>query len=121
MTVEHALLLAQGVEVINRQLAPVARVVADGDPEAADIPIPGNDDSMRSIDVIVREICLAIADGEQSRTTSAPEASADDAGADEGKPRRSSRAQFRADDSNVSKPEPANAGSDAPAPAQAES
>jgi len=70
----------------------------DGDPEMADIPIPGNDDSMRSIDVIVRELCLAIAEGKNQRsgvptTTDAPAATAD-------QPRRSRRTQFRADDSS---------------------
>lgn len=42
----------------------------DGDPDMADIGIPGNDDSMRSIDVIVRELCLAVAEGRQQRSGS---------------------------------------------------
>ncbi len=97
----------------------ICLIDTDGDPEAADIPIPGNDDSMRSIDVIVRELCLAIADGQQSRTTTAEDAGAEPAAATEdSKPRRSSRAQFRADDSNVSAPEPAPAGNEAPASAE---
>jgi small subunit ribosomal protein S2 len=41
----------------------ICLIDTDGDPELADIAIPGNDDSMRSIDVIVRELCLAVAEG----------------------------------------------------------
>ena len=48
----------------------VCLIDTDADPIYADIPIPGNDDSMRSIDVVVREICKAIADGKQNRTES---------------------------------------------------
>ncbi|MEZ6243514.1 MAG: 30S ribosomal protein S2 [Phycisphaerales bacterium] len=33
----------------------ICLIDTDGDPEYADIPIPGNDDSMRSIDVVIRE------------------------------------------------------------------
>jgi len=54
----------------------------DGNPELADIPIPGNDDSMRSIDVIVRELCRAIVDGKSQRVGS--EEGDDSASASEG-------------------------------------
>ena len=77
----------------------IALIDTDGDPDQVDVPIPGNDDSMRSIDVIVRELCLAIADGKQQRS---PDAQGDATGADEGSGeeprRRSRRAQFKADD-----------------------
>ncbi|MEQ8850290.1 MAG: 30S ribosomal protein S2 [Phycisphaerales bacterium] len=97
----------------------ICLIDTDGDPEAADIPIPGNDDSMRSIDVIVRELCLAIADGQQSRTTTAEDAGAGESKpGEDAKPRRSSRSQYRADDSNVPAPEAAPAGSEAPASAE---
>src|SRR5215510_4554688 len=43
----------------------ICLIDTDGDPDLADIPIPGNDDSMRSIDVVIRELCIAIADGKQ--------------------------------------------------------
>ncbi len=97
----------------------ICLIDTDGDPEAADIPIPGNDDSMRSIDVIVRELCLAIADGQQSRTATPEDAGAEEAKpAEDAKPRRSSRSQYRADDSNVPAPEAAPAGTETPAPAE---
>ncbi|NUQ66786.1 MAG: 30S ribosomal protein S2 [Phycisphaerales bacterium] len=75
----------------------IALIDTDGDPDLVDIPIPGNDDSMRSIDVIVRELCLACTDGRQAREQVqqiAPPAGAEPA---EGGARRSRRTQFRAD------------------------
>jgi hypothetical protein len=56
---------------------------------------------MRSIDVIIRELCLAINDGKQLRGV-AKESAGDNAapGAESG-PRRSRRSQFRADDSSA--------------------
>jgi small subunit ribosomal protein S2 len=85
----------------------ICLIDTDGNPEFADIAIPGNDDSMRSIDVVIRELCLAVADGmserEQAKAASggpgghggdapAPESQGDGRG-----PRRSSRSQFRRD------------------------
>ncbi len=78
----------------------VCLIDTDGNPEYADIAIPGNDDSMRSIDVIVRELCKAVAEGKGQRT-GAPddEQTTAETGDDEAqRPRRSRRAQFRADD-----------------------
>lgn len=49
----------------------VCLIDTDADPAYADIPIPGNDDSMRSIDVVVREICKSIAEGKQNRSETA--------------------------------------------------
>jgi len=67
----------------------------DGDPELADIGIPGNDDSMKSIDVIIRELCLAVAEGRQQRAGESPaggESPTPGASAGSGDaPRRSSR------------------------------
>jgi small subunit ribosomal protein S2 len=92
----------------------VCLIDTDGAPELADIAIPGNDDSMRSIDVVVRELCLAIAEGKQQRQAAregGPQAGpggpdGGDQGGDRGpggpggdRPRgRSRRAQFRSDD-----------------------
>ena len=82
----------------------------DGDPDMADIPVPGNDDSMRSIDVVVRELCAAVSDGLQGRTEKSE--GRDEAGADAQQRRRSSRSQYRADDSSAA---PASEGEEAPA------
>jgi len=83
----------------------ICLIDTDGDPDLADIAIPGNDDSMRSIDVVLRELCAAIADGKQHRGAPKESEEGEAAGAAEAtQRRRSSRAQFRADDSTVSEP-----------------
>ncbi|HCT46340.1 MAG TPA: 30S ribosomal protein S2, partial [Phycisphaerales bacterium] len=76
----------------------ICLIDTDGDPDMADIAIPGNDDSMRSIDVIVRELCKAISDGKTARVESS--AGREDKGGakDSGAPRRSRRAQFPANE-----------------------
>jgi small subunit ribosomal protein S2 len=89
----------------------VCLIDTDGDPEMADIAIPGNDDSMRSIDVIIRELCLAIAEGKTQRVAktegdqaarSAAAALGEANGAPgDGGPRRSRRTQYRADEPAV--------------------
>lgn len=110
----------------------IALIDSDGDPELVDIPIPGNDDSMRSIDVVIRELCAAVIEGKQQRATTtgnrdgapAGAASAPGAAGDvpaegdgqrsaEGGPggrRRSSRSQFRSTDAPA---QPAASGADA--------
>jgi len=75
----------------------ICLIDTDGDPDMADIAIPGNDDSMRSIDVIIRELCAAITEGLQGRSEKA-EGAGDGESAGESRRRRSSRAQFRAAD-----------------------
>jgi small subunit ribosomal protein S2 len=78
----------------------ICLIDTDGDPDVVDIPIPGNDDSMRSIDVIIRELCMAITQGKQKRDISKDAAAAEAEGSDtdSSAPRRSSRALYRADD-----------------------
>ncbi len=72
----------------------ICLIDTDGDPDMADIPIPGNDDSMRAIDVIVRELCAACSEGKQLRQTKTG-----DRGGDGDQPqRRSRRAQYRRDE-----------------------
>jgi small subunit ribosomal protein S2 len=75
----------------------VCLIDTDGDPDLCDIPIPGNDDSMRSIDAIVREVAEAIKEGKAGRTAAAEGADEQQAGAAPPPRRRSSRSQFRAD------------------------
>ncbi|MCA9272160.1 MAG: 30S ribosomal protein S2 [Phycisphaerales bacterium] len=66
----------------------VCLIDTDADPAYADIPIPGNDDSMRSIDVVVREICKSIAEGKQNRTETATAGRDADGGQGEQAPRQ---------------------------------
>ncbi len=85
----------------------ICLIDTDGDPDLVDIPIPGNDDSMRSIDVVVRELCAAVVDGKQQRAAQTgereslggPEAGGRPGDAPGGA-RRSRRSQFRADEPN---------------------
>jgi len=100
----------------------ICLIDTDGEPDMADIAIPGNDDSMRSIDVIVRELCAAVVEGKQQRAEKAaetreesPESGENARPADARQPgRRSRRAQFRPDDAtgagDEGSAEPASAG-----------
>jgi small subunit ribosomal protein S2 len=98
----------------------ICLVDSDGDPDMVDIPIPGNDDSMRSIEVIIRELCDAVTAGKAGRSAG-EKAEDDDAGATAQTRRRSSRSQYRADSSasatDAAPEEPAPAPASAPAPA----
>ena len=84
----------------------VALIDTDGDPDLVDLPIPGNDDSMRSIDVVVRELCEAVREGKAGRSE-APAPTEEEPAAAPPR-RRSSRAMFR------------GAAADQPAPAETE-
>ncbi len=98
----------------------VCLIDTDGDPELVDIAIPGNDDSMRAIDVIIRELCKAVADGKQMRveTGEGAEESPASGDRDSSAPRRSRRAQFRSDDAQSGRNADAGVGAE---PAKAES
>jgi small subunit ribosomal protein S2 len=102
----------------------VCLVDTDGDPDLVNIPIPGNDDSMRTIDLIVRELCDAVRKGKEGRATSAGESpmaegergSRSEGPADGPAPRRrSSRSQFRAVGAAATAEAPAEAPAQAPA------
>ncbi|MFO0963063.1 MAG: 30S ribosomal protein S2 [Phycisphaerales bacterium] len=87
----------------------ICLIDTDGNPELADIPIPGNDDSMRSIEIVVRELCAAALEargGRDSATAEEMGAAASAAGGEvpgsRPTPRRSSRSQFRADGRSAS-------------------
>jgi small subunit ribosomal protein S2 len=86
-------------EARNLGIPTICLIDTDGDPNLADIPIPGNDDSMRSIDVVIRELCAAATEGkQQAAMANAANREGDTEGDDHAAPRRrSSRSQFRAD------------------------
>ncbi len=92
VTREHnALAEARGLGIPT-----VCLIDTDGDPTKVDLPIPGNDDSMRSIEVVIREIADAVVQGKSGRTAQAEGA---DPEAEQKQPkRRSSRASFRSDE-----------------------
>ncbi len=74
----------------------VCLIDTDSDPDFADIPIPGNDDAMRAIEVVVKSLCAAIQEGKTSRVALNEGKDGGDAG--EAPRKRSSRSQFRADE-----------------------
>ncbi len=45
----------------------------DSDPDFADVPIPGNDDAMRSIEMILAHLADAVDEGLRGRQTAAEE------------------------------------------------
>ncbi len=84
----------------------ICLIDTDSDPEYADLPIPGNDDAMRAIDVVVGQLCAAVMEGKNNRTLDKEGKQAVDAVAADrtDRPRRSARTQFRADDEMVAQP-----------------
>jgi len=44
----------------------VALIDTDCDPDLVDLPIPGNDDSIRSIELVLRQLVDAIIDGQRA-------------------------------------------------------
>jgi small subunit ribosomal protein S2 len=74
----------------------VCLIDTDSDPDFADIPIPGNDDAMRAIEVVISSLCAAVQEGKTSRT--ALNEGRDSENPAEPPRKRSSRSQFRADE-----------------------
>jgi small subunit ribosomal protein S2 len=70
----------------------VALIDTDSDPDLVDLPIPGNDDAMKAVEIIMQEMADAIIEAKGTRT-----AAKDDSGPREPR-RRSTRSQFRAED-----------------------
>ena len=50
----------------------VALLDTDCDPDAVDLPIPGNDDSMRSIELVIKRLADAIIEGQASAPAEPP-------------------------------------------------
>jgi small subunit ribosomal protein S2 len=91
----------------------VALIDTDSDPDLIDLPIPGNDDAMRAVEIIMKELADSIIEGKTGRA----EKSETD---QQGQPRRrSARASFRADEGRPEGAEaPAATGPAAPAPTE---
>jgi small subunit ribosomal protein S2 len=72
----------------------IALIDTDSDPDLIDLPIPGNDDAMRAIELVVHELAEAVIEGKSGRVDKG-----DAPGAPGEAPRRrSTRASFRADE-----------------------
>ncbi len=72
-------------EARKMALPTICLIDTDGDPDYADVPIPGNDDSMRSIDLILRLLTDSIEEGLKGRGLGAKE---EGKGAEQRRPRR---------------------------------
>jgi small subunit ribosomal protein S2 len=69
----------------------IALIDTDSDPDLIDLPIPGNDDAMRAIEIIMKELADSVIDGKSGR--------GEQKGEEPQQPRRrSSRSQFRAEE-----------------------
>ncbi len=103
------------VREANKMKIPVIALLdTDSDPDMVDIPIPGNDDAMRAIEIIVKELCDAVAEGLKGRAAAAAEAEKADAQA--AARRRSSRpATARAEEPSAEAAPAAEDQSDQPA------
>jgi len=99
-------------EARNLGIPTICLLDTDSDPDFADIPIPGNDDAMRSIDLILNVLTEAVREGLRGRT--APQADQED------KPRRrsqrptTSRAYAESDKPQVGVPSSADSGAGSP-------
>ncbi len=72
----------------------IALIDTDSDPDMIDLPIPGNDDAMKAIEIITRELADSVIEGKSGRAA--------DKGDDANQPkRRSTRASFKADDGSA--------------------
>jgi small subunit ribosomal protein S2 len=91
----------------------VALIDTDSDPDLIDLPIPGNDDAMRAIDLIMKELADSVIEGKTGRGETKGEETG--SGPRPERPRRSSRSQFRAEEPAATPPP----GSDAPEIAEA--
>src|SRR2546421_7521058 len=53
----------------------IALIDTDSDPDLIDLPIPGNDDAMRAVEIVVRELAESIIEGKTGRPEKAEDAS----------------------------------------------
>jgi small subunit ribosomal protein S2 len=73
----------------------IALIDTDSDPDLIDLPIPGNDDAMRAIEIILHELAEAAIEGKGTRADGKGEEPAGRPGEPR---RRSTRSQFRAEE-----------------------
>src|SRR5271170_755308 len=89
----------------------VALIDTDSDPDLIDLPIPGNDDAMRAIEIILKELADSVIDGKTGR--------GETKGEEPQQPRRrSSRTAFRADEGKSEVAEEAPPPVEGPAPVE---
>ena len=80
----------------------------DCDPDLVDIPIPGNDDAMRAIEIVVHQLCEAIGEGANTRSKLAAQPTAEEAPRRRSRRPTTARAQEPSADQGPPPPEPAS-------------
>jgi len=60
-------------EASKLRIPTVCVIDTDSDPDFADLPIPGNDDAMRAIEIFLSQISDAVSEGLRARTAPKPE------------------------------------------------
>lgn len=88
-------------------LPTVCLLDTDSDPDLASIPIPGNDDAMRAISIIVAKLADAVEEGKRSRPEPTPEPRENGAVPDGGGRARGGRLRDRGGRGRVDSGEPA--------------
>ncbi len=63
-------------EAKNLRIPTICLIDTDSDPDFADLPIPGNDDAIRSIDAILTHLSEAIEEGKRGRVAESRDSSA---------------------------------------------
>ncbi len=97
----------------------IALIDTDGDPELVDIPIPGNDDSMRSIDVVMQILSDAVMAGMAMRGSSAEQEESPEENKENKEKktkRRSSRSKYSSKEKAATKPAETSSDTEEPAP-----
>lgn len=74
-------------------VATIALIDTDSDPDFADLPIPGNDDAMRGIELILSELADAVIDGKANRAAAQEAASKEGGQPRPHRPRRMTTSQ----------------------------
>jgi small subunit ribosomal protein S2 len=93
--------LIAGREARKMGIPVVCMLDTDCDPDLVDIPIPGNDDAMRAIELIVKELIDSVAEAMASRKDANPDAG------DAGERRRGPRTATARAEEGEEKPQPA--------------
>lgn len=83
-------------EAHNLKIPVVSLIDTDSDPDLVDIPIPGNDDAMRAIELICEQLGEAIEEGKRGRSGADDGSTAESKGA-----RRSRQVTARAEDAGA--------------------
>jgi small subunit ribosomal protein S2 len=94
----------------------IALIDTDSDPDLVDLPVPGNDDAMKAIELIMKELADAAIEGKQGRQTK--DGGAGESGEGRGRG-RSSRSKFKAEDGQPAPLGEAAPAAEAAAPAEA--